>query len=588
MPTGSWSSMRTKKRMVHQQTAIAMPAQPTLPLWLVFLGIVVVLIIVYERALRGPLLFDDRILPFGDRQLREAPLRAWISGVRPMLMLTYWFNYQFSGTETLGYHLLNVLLHAANGLLVFLLFRALLPNELILCGFGAAIFLLHPLQTESVAYLAGRSELVVASFVLCATLVFLRVRNPSWPWAGGVAALLGAALLSKEQALAAIPFFLLLESGWADAAPDLWATMRARIRCHWRLWVMCLAAGCAGAAWVGLVLSQSKSAGFGLADRTPIAYFFTECRVLFQYLRLFLLPIGQNIDPHPPLSHTFVEHGAGLYLGAAALLICICFRFRLRAPLATFGCLAFLIFLAPTSSFVPLADPMAEHRMYLPIVWLCLVIVDLFRRIRSFERRSVAALTCVLIIYAALSFDRSQVWSSATALAEDAAAMPPLTARSARMLGQAYVSENRPADFIKRLAATPSPELEKDVGTLTELGLALACVGRDEDAVSRLQQALSIKPEPFGFGLKGYLEAKLGHTQESLHDLNRAIELGPDFDAAYGYRGLWYLASNQLEQAADDFRHALSLNPFNAVARDGLRQAERRRAEPVSRAGSAE
>jgi protein O-mannosyl-transferase len=549
---------------------------------LALLGMIALLCIVYQSAMHGPLLFDDRTLPFGQRQLRDAPLRTWILGVRPMLMLTYWLNYQFSGAETFGYHVLNLLLHGANGLLVFLLCRAFLPNRPWLCGFGAASFLLHPLQTESVAYLAGRSELVVAFFLLCSTLVFVRVRRPTWGWAMLVTALLGAALLSKEQASAAIALFLLLESGWMENSPDLLATLVTRIRNHWRLWGLLAALGCVAAALIWAVLSESTSAGFHVAGRPFTAYFFTECRVIFQYLRLFVLPIGQNIDPHPPLSYTPLEHGAVFWLAGIGLLVWMCFRFRRVAPLATFGFLTFLILLAPTSSFVPLNDPMAEHRMYLPVMGLCLITVDLLARVNLSGLRVTAAVTCVLAVYAALSSDRARVWSTATALAEDAAARLPLTTRSVTMLAMAYLSENRAKDFLDRIALTPPPGLEKDPYMLNWVGVALSCVERNEEAVDRLQKALAIRPEAVGFGLKGFLEAKLGRTRESLEDLNRAIQLEPDFDVGYCYRGLWYLAANELGPAADDFQHALALNPMNPIARDGLLETQRRQTDSAS------
>ena len=400
-----------------------------------------------------------------------------------------------------------------------------------------------------------------------------------------VTAALGAALLSKEQALAAIPLFLLLETGWIDSVSNLRTALLEGVRNHRRLWILLIAAGCASAVFVWIILSQSQSAGFGVPGRPPAAYFLTECRVILQYIRLFLFPVGQNMDPHPPLSYSLSEHGAVFCLGILAVSIWICFRFRRRAPLATFGFLAFLIFLAPTSSFIPLYDPMAEHRMYLPLMGLCLIVVDLLSRIQITQPRVVAAMTCALVLYAGLAFDRSRVWSNATMLAEDAAARPPLTTRSVRLLAQAYLSENRPQDFLDRVSANPPPGLDHDADMLTEVGLVLACVGRNEDAVDRLQKAVAIHPDPFGFGLKGYLEAKLGRTLASLQDLNRAIELGPDFDAAYGYRGLWYLASNQFESAREDFRRALALNPLNALAREGLEEAERHIGERADRSG---
>ena len=256
-------------------------------------------------------------------------------------------------------------------------------------------------------------------------------------------------------------------------------------------------------------------------------------------------------------------------------------------PPALVGYLAFLILLAPTSSLIPLYDPMAEHRVYLPLIALCLIVLDLLARARMSQPWLAAAITCLFVFYSALSFDRSKVWSSASRLAEDAAARPPLTPRSFDMLAQAYLSENRPKDFLDRISLSPPPNMDRDADMLTELGLVLACLGRNEEAVERLQKAIAIRSEPFGFGLKGYLEAKLGRTVESFQDLNRAIQLGPDFDAAYGYRGLWYLASNQLPLARQDFKRALDLNPSNTLARDGLLQTDRLREDQALRSGQA-
>src|SRR5690349_9842817 len=96
--------------------------------FLLGLGILLLLVLAYSPAIRGPLLFDDNALPYGQRQLRDAPLRDWVAGVRPLLMFTYWLNYQMGGGETFGYHALNLLLHIANGLMVFFLLRILVPG----------------------------------------------------------------------------------------------------------------------------------------------------------------------------------------------------------------------------------------------------------------------------------------------------------------------------------------------------------------------------------------------------------------------------------------------------------------------------
>ena len=82
--------------------------------------------IAYLPSLNAPPIFDDHSLPFSDPKAARMPAGFWIGGVRPMLMATYWLNYKLSGTETLSYHVVNLLLHAASAVVVFFLLQQLL------------------------------------------------------------------------------------------------------------------------------------------------------------------------------------------------------------------------------------------------------------------------------------------------------------------------------------------------------------------------------------------------------------------------------------------------------------------------------
>ena len=101
-----------------------------------------------------------------------------------------------------------------------------------------------------------------------------------------------------------------------------------------------------------------------MRDLTWYQYFFTECRVIWDYVRLFFIPAGQNLDPEISISRNILAHGA--VIGLAGLLIAsvLAWTYRRRFPLASYGWFVWLILLAPTSSLVPIRDPMAERRMY--------------------------------------------------------------------------------------------------------------------------------------------------------------------------------------------------------------------------------
>src|SRR5207237_845060 len=147
----------------------------------------------------GPFVFDDSYLPNIDD-----PLSVWIHGGRKLLMLTYWWNASQSGGDTFQWHVLNVLIHVINAGLVYLIIRRVGAGvSRLLAGFAAGLFLLHPIQTEAVAYLSGRSEEFSVMFAFAAYAVFLWRKRPavSWGVAAAVMLLFGMALLSKEQTI---------------------------------------------------------------------------------------------------------------------------------------------------------------------------------------------------------------------------------------------------------------------------------------------------------------------------------------------------------------------------------------------------
>src|ERR1017187_8092065 len=144
--------------------------------------------IVYWPAVDGPFVLDDLYLPFTAPEMAHASLSRWVGGLRPLLMFSFWINHTISGTQTFSYHFLNLLLHLATGALAFLIVRKSLEapwgrpfgvpeaggtacptgeggwKREGLAAFAAGLFLLHPLQTESVAYVASRSETLSVMF----------------------------------------------------------------------------------------------------------------------------------------------------------------------------------------------------------------------------------------------------------------------------------------------------------------------------------------------------------------------------------------------------------------------------------------
>ncbi len=533
---------------------------------------------VYWRALEGPFLFDDVYLPFTTPGMAEAPLRAWLIGVRPLLMLSFWANLRLSGLDPFSYHLFNVLFHFAAGVLVFLIARKLLgfaqaagSQREILAIFAGGLFLLHPAQTESVSYVASRSESLSVMFFYAGLALFLYRRSEavSWRVAAGVLALYAAAVSTKEHAAVLAALLLLTDYFWKPGFS------LQGIRKNWRLYVPVAVAGAIALKFVWNVLRTADSAGFAVREFTWYQYFFTQCRAIWVYIRLFLLPYGQNLDYDFPISRNVFEHGAIFGLAGLAILGIGAILYRRRFPLASYGFLSFLLLLAPTSSFVPILDPIAERRMYLAFPGLLLVVVEFLRRVRISPAALAGVLSAVLAAAAALTWQRNQVWTSAVALWEDTVAKSPNKSRPRFQLAYAYYQAGRCGQAVREyenVARLTKP----DYRLLVDWALACDCAGNPGEALAKLRQAAAMEKKAHVYALMGMIHGKQQQRAEALEALDTAARLDSNYEMTYVYRGTLYATSGELQAAIQEYRRALELNPDSQAAREGLAVVETR------------
>ncbi|MBI2680833.1 MAG: tetratricopeptide repeat protein [Candidatus Solibacter usitatus] len=574
--------MKSKKKESRKTTqpAVSSPASQAGPLyWPYALAAILALAAVFEAyqpALYGPFVFDDNFLPFRNPRFATHELRPWLIGVRPLLMFSYWVNFELSGGETFSYHALNVLLHAANAALIFLIVRKILAwagvetERLdILAGFAGGLFLIHPVQVESVAYIASRSEDLSGLFFFGAYAAFLYRRSTAISWARAAAVLLlfGAAAGTKEHT-ATLPALLVLTDYFWNPGFSL-----AGIKRNWRLYAPMVVAGALAGLFVMRTLRGATSAGFSVKQFTWYEYFFTQCRAIWVYVRLFLLPVGQSADYDFAISHTLLEHGAWLGLVAIVAGAGAAFYFRRRYPLAAFGFLIFLLLLAPTSSFIPIKDPVAERRLYLPIIGLLFIMLEFLRRWKPARTTALVALGSVLLAAAAGTYRRSSVWGSAITLWEDTVEKSPRNARAHFQLAHAYFLE-RACDKAAAHYAIAAQNQKPRQDLLVDWALAYDCLNQPEEALTRLRQAAALRPSAHVYSQIGMVYGKQGKNAEALEALDTAITLNPRYGMSYIYRGGVHLALKDPAAAAADFKRALAIDPANQSALDALRMAE--------------
>ena len=490
------------------------------PSALVALGSLAVLLgaAVYLNGLGNPFVYDDERTVVGNASIHQlVNWRYVLLGhlFRPLTNQTYALDYAIWGLRPLGFHLTSLVLHLVNVALVFRLGLAVVrdrrrgegerdgePSRGAVAGAGAttvaflaaALFAVHPMQTEAVGYVSGRADVLSATGFVLAVLVFRRVLLGDWRWLAPALAVYVLACGAKEIAIG-VPLVVLAYDRLIVGGPA--AQARRRV---WRLHAPLLALLGAGA----LV----RVALFVRLDQQPFPlpmwrYLLTELIVVWRYLGLLLLPVSQSIVHSVHVVATPLDPMALLAAAGLLLLGAVAWRIRRRAPLVAFGLVWFFVLLAPSSSILPLNQAMAEHRTYLASWGVFLVVAVGAAQLRLWPagspllpsraaRYTVAA--CGIAALALLTLNRNIIWAEPVRLWREATVRAPDTWFSHYALGAALSQEGNCREAVPILERAGA--LDPTVAMVhTDLGLCLMELGRLGEAGAALQAALRAAPE---------------------------------------------------------------------------------------------
>lgn len=423
------------------------------PSWLaesrrVRLLLLAVVLAVWSGALAGAFQYDDWNVVVGQPAVHS--LAAWwtsMPGIRPLLKLTYALDWQ-AGGGAFVFHLGNLLLHAANVLLVHALVRrwpGLPAGRVDAAAFWAALlFALHPAQAEAVAYVTGRSVSLMAFFWFAAILCWLRADAAGSPrWRAAAVLSFVAALAARETALA-LPLLLWV---WQRASGVSWSAGLRRLARLWGVFALALLVSLA-------VPGYRRLLGFSLDLRPPLSNLALQPDALVYLFTRPLLRLETNLDPD------LVVHALGSlpWLALAALLLVFLaagFALLRRHPLWGLAALWPFIVLLPTHSLVARIDLVADRHLYLALVGPAVAVAAA----ASVARWRALAVSGVAAVLAFASLQRVADFTSETALWTATAARSPGKARVWNNLGYGRLVEGDPegaaAAFRRALAIDP-------------------------------------------------------------------------------------------------------------------------------------
>ena len=521
----------------------------------------------YLPALRGGFVWDDDVLITSNTMIKASDglHRFWFTteapDYYPVTWSAWWLQWRLWGNNPAGYHVVNMLLHAVNAVLVWIALRRLsIPGAWL----AAAVFAVHPVNVATVAWISEQKNTLSMLFYLVAILLYLSFdKKGQWRWYALSLAAFLLALLSKS-AVVMLPVVLLGCMWWRHG--------------HVRRKGVGLTAPFFGASLVlGLVTIWFQYHRVLKGDAVRTDGFFGRLEVAgcapWFYLYKALLPF--NLSAVYPRWDSNVSRWV-FCLPGLALVGCLAFLWWKRKSWgrpALFALGYFVVMLFPVLGFFDQDfyqySFVADQWQYYSIVGVISLVVAAGTALPRHDWR-VAAGVAVLTVLSLATWERSSVYASEELLWTDTVGENPDAWMPHYNLGTSLLQAGKLKEAITQFeeAARIRPDLAK---VHSNLGLALARAGRIQEAIAQFQQALQIDPDRFEVhGNLGHALMILGKMPEAIEHWWRALQIEPDSAEVHYDLGLALEQTGQPEDAIEQYRLALKFKPDMVEAQNRL------------------
>lgn len=549
----------------------------------------------YLNTLKGSFVYDDSEMVLENRNvMRKTTLYQMFfdkqvmsfSGeiYRPLRDISYRIDYLIGGKEPFVYHLSNVLLHIIATLVAYwfltLLFKGG-PVPLL----AAALFAVHPLHTESVAWVKGRDDILFTIFYLLSFGMYLKHENIVG-WKGRLYLLASISLFilslfSKELAVT-LPL-----------AIGLYQVIFKRPKFHTLLPFFIIS----GIYMVLRTYVLGQVAQQDYWGGGPLPTIFTMIKGTTQYVRLCFFPTNQCADYLFPIS-TGIDSGVVFSLSFLSLVILYLFRSGDKHIL--WGGLFFFISLLPVLNIVPIKAVIAERFLYLPLIGFCIVFASALCKMFQVESNLRIVSVVIVCFFSILAVQRSNVWNDEYSLWSDTIKKSPGNSRAHYGLGTAYASKGMMDKAIQEYKeairlAPYNPEAYNSLGLVFykkgmyveaaslyrsalqndpaerdaryNLALYYHEQGKIEEAINEYVVLLRYKPDDFdALNSLGLALFQKGFIEKALLTYRRAMEVEPESVAPYNNIGMVYAVRGQEIEAEKWFKKALVIDPKSAEA----------------------
>lgn len=548
-----------------------------------FCGIITLLIAAaYSNTIHVPIIFDDYATLVENTHIHSLssfidlispPLNRGL-GWRPFANISFALSYALSGLDPWAHHLFSIAIHSCAALALFFVIKETLKakpldhlfnkDATMVAGFIAIIWAIHPVQTQTITYISQRTEALMGMMYLITLYTFIRgtkINDTRWYILSVTCCTLG--IMSKEVMITAPVVILVYDRTF------LAGTFKDALKLRRKIYAsLCL-------SWIPffLILKTIKrqAVGYGMGV-TWYTYALTECKAVITYLRLCIWPNPLVFDRGAHFLHTAYE--AIPYALPLGLLLIATVYTLIRKPTLGFLGAWFFIILSPTSSVVPVAEvPIAENRIYLPLVAVvCLIVTGIY----FFLGKKTLIILCPIIIISCLLITtlRNTDYISSISIWKDTVAKDPTNTRALNNLGYLMLNQKeqrKEAESYFREAIRLRPHYSD---ALTNLGMVLADdPTKQNEAIKDYLEAIKYsETNAEAHSCYANLIAKIpGKKQEAIHHLLVAIDLKPYSSEFHNnYAAIIADDPTKRQEAISEYKKSLALNPNYAEAHNNL------------------
>ena len=542
---------------------------------------------------------------------------------RSIVFATLFLNHSLDGFNVFGFHVLNLTVHIITCLLIFLIAKEILSINLFLKTsdqskiklniplISALLFAVHPINTQAITYITGRTTSLAVCFYMASFLFFIKGIMQNLPckilfYALSIVFLIlgfGSKIIILTVPVMFIVYYLFFTPLKATFFKRFFESKFIRIIIqtivitspfilifmsnHLNLkdihsfmvdWAFFLIHNMnRGFEFLEILRPfLGKLIQIGSMDNLGISiYLLTEFKVIvFYYIKMIFFPFNQNIDPDFPVAHGITDAGVALSLGVIVLCLFAGIYFYKKNRLIAFGIFWFFITLLPTSSILPLRDTATEHRLYLPLAGFIMTIpLYLNQFIVRYKKSSFKQLTyfilpvfLLIIVFSTLTVKRNFVWKDEKSLWSDAAEKSPRLSRPFTNLGEAYEKKaayQKAIDSLKKaISLAPDDEYAHN-----NLGTVYGKLNQFDLAIKEYLHVLEVNDKftEAHYNLGKSYEMK-GMLDEAVQEYLKTIRQQHDFYQAYFNLASIYSKRKSYKEAISTYQEFLEYKPLYPAA----------------------